>query len=425
MGGPNAGPKTPSFPTVTVKADGVENPSGVPGDFLPDGVSNASLKVENDGFTGGIYVDGGKYTISSSNISLDGNGISLGGPGSGACVDNGGELIIRDSHIETNGSARCATSAENGSTLRVYNSTLISHGAPFGSQLPPGAFMATPPAALEIDGNCRTHVTMGNSFSYFYNSTISADGWAALSTDISDSWVYLEANDCIVKTVNSGYGAYADGGCHDVLNRCKIDVASMAIIAAGECTVEFNDCQSDCGTYFLLSHCIGTPVEVTEVDVRGGSIRCKKPVAILKSCNIRFDLDGVDVRSDCGVLIHSIVNDDPMADNAVHPNVPVYGIRAGFANMEANGNIIHDDYKTRPMYVALTNAKLNGAVSQAYLSFDSASSWYSPEDSVIGIDGQAEPSQFDAPAGVTITVFNGAEDAEYALPSGGRLVVRA
>ncbi len=425
MGGPNAAPKKPSFPTVTVKADGIDNSSNVSGSFMSDHVSGAELDVKNDGYTGGIYVDGAKYAIEDSRISLDGNGISLGGPGSGACVDNGGELVIKNCQIETNGSARCATSAENGSTLKVYDSTLISHGAPFGSKLPPGAFMATPPEALEIDGNCRTHVTMGGSFSYFYNSTISANGWAALSTDISNGWVYLEANDCVVETVNSGYGAYADGGCHDVLNRCKVNVASMAVIAAGECTVEFNDCSSNCGTYFLLSHCIGQPVEVTEVDVRGGSISCVKPVAILKSCNVRFDLDGVDVKSESSVLIHSVINDDPMADNAVHPNGPVYGIRASFANMDANGDIIHDDHEARPMYVTLKSAKLKGAVSQAYLAIDSESSWYATADSVAGIDGEVDPSQIDAPAGVTVTIFNGSENSEYVLASGGKLIVRS
>ena len=425
MGGPNAAPKKPSFPTVTVKDGDVQKPDGLDGTFTPDCGSDVKLEVLDDGYTGGIYVDGAGYTLQNSKINLDGNGISLGGPGSGACVDNGGELIIKNCHIETTGSARCATSAENGSTLKVYDSTLISHGAPFGSELPPGAFMATPPEALEIDGNCRTHVTMGGSFSYFYNSTISADGWAALSTDISNGWVYLEANDCVVKTVNSGYGAYADGGCHDVLNRCKVDVASMAVIAAGECDVKFNDCQCNCGTYFLLSHCIGQPVEVTEVDVCGGSINCVSPMAILKSCNIRFDLDGVDIKTDSGILIKSVINDDPKADDAANPKEPVYGMRVTFANMEAKGDIIHGDYKARPMYVTLKNAKLSGAVSQAYLAMDDESSWYAAADSVVGIDGKWNVSKIDAPAGVVISVINGDKAAEYTLASGGKLVVQA
>ena len=428
IGGPAGTKKKSSFPSIHVKDDiaeviRAENISGTVGNTGTDGLS---ISITEDGYTGGIYTENSEFSLENARIHLDGNGVSLGGPGSGVCADHGSEVVIRNTRIETNGSARCATSAENGSTLKVFDSELISHGAPFGSELPPGAFMATPPAALEIEGNCRTHVTMGNSFSYFYNSTISADGWAALSTDISNGWVYLEANECNVITVNSGYGVYSDGGCHSVLNRCNVNVASMAAIAAGESDVTFNNCNCECGTYFALLHCIGMPVEVTQLIVNGGMVRCKSPVVLLKSSNAEIVFSDVDLNSESGVLLKSIVNDDPNARNVTAPKEPVYGIRVALKQMRVTGDVLHEDYTARPMYLSLEGTQLRGAIRYAWLSMDEQSSWFALEDSVVGADGVLNPDQIDASEGVTVTVVGiDALASSYSLRSGGKLVVTA
>ena len=58
---------------------------------------------------------------------------------------------------------------------------------------------------LGLGGNCRTHLSMGNSRAYFYDSKILAHSWAALSTDGSEGYVKLEANNCKVQTILSGY----------------------------------------------------------------------------------------------------------------------------------------------------------------------------------------------------------------------------
>ena len=423
-GGPGAmmrGKGKPSAASIVVK-EGVVAPAAA--GFTPDKAEGVVIDVRNDGYLGGICVEGCDYTVENSKISLEGDGIALGGPGSGVFADNNSTVVIRDSYIETTGSARCATAAEHDSVLKVYNSTLISHGAPFGSELPPGAFMATPPAALEIDGNCRTHVTMSGSESYFYNSTISADGWAALSTDVSDGWVYLEANDCVVETVNSGYGAYADGGCHDVLNRCKVNVASMALIAAGECTCVLRDCDCDCGTYFLLSHCIGMSEEVTEVDVNGGTVHTKAPFALLKSCNARLDLDHVKIDTDCGALVRTVINDDPKAKNAVNPTGPVYGVRVSMKDMDVTGDLLHEDHKTRQLYLTLKNTILRGKLDQVCLAMTEGSFWTATADSTVMVDGEIDLTAIDAAEGITVTVTNIDTEGEYVLASGGKVVLK-
>lgn len=125
--------------------------------------------------------------------------------------------------IDTNGRTRYATAAEEGSVLKVYDSVICAHGIPYGDDIErPDALMSTPPPALEMDGNTRTHCTMSNSSSYFYNSKIICDGWAALSTESSEGYVYLEANDCDIVCTKSGYGAYSDPG-HDYFNDCNFE----------------------------------------------------------------------------------------------------------------------------------------------------------------------------------------------------------
>ena len=52
--------------------------------------------------------------------------------------------------------------------------------------------------------------------------------------DDSDGFCYQEANHCKVRTITSGYGTYSDRGCHNYINSCDFDVASMAGILEGE-----------------------------------------------------------------------------------------------------------------------------------------------------------------------------------------------
>ena len=90
MGGPTAAKKKPSFPSVHLK-DGTaevkqaENLKGTIGNIHADGIA---ITVSDDGYTGGIHAEGSPFVLENSQISLSGNGISLGGPGSGVCAES-------------------------------------------------------------------------------------------------------------------------------------------------------------------------------------------------------------------------------------------------------------------------------------------------------------------------------------------------
>lgn len=425
-GGPPPGQMPEMYPAVYIK-DGKYMKAESKNDCLyggevTDNVADDVKIVSYDGMTGGIFVEGGQseFTVDGAVINLSGDGMGLGGKCAGAAVDNHGQLTLKNSIISVSGENRCATSAGEYSILRVYDSILISHGAPYGNDAPV-AVKTKPPAALEIAGNCRTHCTVSNSYSYFYDSTVITDGWAALSTDMSQGFVYLEANNCKVISTKSGYGAYADFCCHDVFNNCDFDVTNMAVIIAGQSDVTFTDSNAKCGSYFALIHCVmGQNVEVGELTVNGGSARSKNAAVLIKSQNAIININGTDIVSDEGLLVHSIWNDDPAATKV--RGEKVYGIHVSLNDMSVSGDILHDDHE-RDMTVYLASTDLNGAIKNANLIMDGGSKWFAAKDSVVTLGSDIDLAQIDAPKGVTVTV-KGAQAEEVALPSGGKLVVK-
>lgn len=388
-----------------------------------DGQTVTDLKVvAYKGCEGGVYADGTatEATVDNAIIYCEDAGKGVGGPDTAVSVRNGANLTIRNSVIDTIGKNRFCTTAEYGSTLRVYDSILYAHGIPYGEGYAPvSGLMATPPPALEIGGNSRAHCTMTNSYSYFYNSKIICEGWAALSTEGAEGFVYLEANDCDVVCTKSGYGAYADPDCHDYFNRCNFDIAAMAAIIAGEADMTFNDCDVKCGSYFALFHNVnGVPEEVGTVTVRGGSIQSEKELVLVKSENTIVDLKNCDVKTANGILIRTILNDDPCH---TIPNDHPYGNHVILTDMNVAGDCIHEDPE-REMWIQLNSTVLRGAIQNANISIDAGSKWYATADSTVTLTEDVYVNQIDAPAGVTINA-TGDKAGTYNLPGGGVLII--
>ncbi|MBR5490464.1 MAG: hypothetical protein IKV79_04250, partial [Oscillospiraceae bacterium] len=382
----------------------VDNPAVMYDGSVSDSEVRNLKVVAYNGNEGGIYAEGAAtdVTLDGAYISLAGDGEGIGGPASGAAAKYGAKLTIRDAIITTTGRTKYSTAAEEGSVLKVYDSVIWSHGIPYGENIPaPTALMSTPPPPLEIEGNTRTHCTMSNSQSYFYNSKIICDGWAALSTESSEGYVYLEANDCDIVCTKNGYGAYSDPGCHDVFNRCNLEMARMAAIVAGNSDMTFTDCEAKCGSYFALMHCVnGWQQEVSELTITGGTIRTKKEAILIKSHNALIDMEGVDIASEKGILVHSIVNDDPCTTPVDHPP---FGVNVSFEDMSLEGDLIHED-PIRDMWVSLKSTLITGAIKGATLSMDKGSKWIATADSDITLLTDLDPAQIDAAEGITVTV---------------------
>jgi hypothetical protein len=404
-------------------AEDKSSPSAVSEGKVTDRYSKGAKIKAKLAEVGGVFTTGigTEYVLADATIDLDGDAsMGLGGPNTGASAEDYATLVIRNCTITTTGKWRAATAAQHHGVLKVYNSTLKTSGAPFK----PDFASSGQKTQLEIDGNCRTHITLSNSTSHFYYSTIIAEGWAALSTDTSDGYVYLEANDCTVKTLTSGYGTYADGGCHCVLNRCTLDVADMAGIMAGESDISFNEPKAKCGSYFALIHNVGSASEVGTLKVCGGEIETKKAAILVKSANAEILVDGAKIKSGAGVLLKSAVSVDPNAAAAAKPKGKVYGIHATLRNMDAVGDILHDDKENRGMTVYLEATTLKGAIKDASIKMNRLSKWTATADSNVTIVGDIEVSQIDAPAGVTITAVAG-QSGTYKLAGCGTLILKA
>jgi uncharacterized protein YegP (UPF0339 family) len=261
---------------------------------------------------------------------------------------------------------------------------------------------------------------MTNSFSYFNNCKVICDGWGALSTEVAEGFVYLEANNCEVIATKKGYGAYSDPGCHVYLNDCTFDVGAMAGILAGECDMTFNNCDSKCGSYFALIHNVnGVPEEVSTLIVNGGSIITGKELVLVKSQNTWIEFIGVDVDAGNNMLVHSIKSDDPCA---TIPGKDPYGVNVTFRDMNLEGNMMNEDPE-RAMWVSMESVTYKGSLTNVNLSMDIASKWIATGDSTITLTSDLYLSQIDALKGVVITA-QGSEAGEYGLESGGKLIVK-
>ncbi len=374
--------------------------------------------ITSDGSTGGVYCtgEGTDFVLENAVISIAGNGPDgvLGGMSTGVEATDHAKVTIRNSNITASGVSRSTTVCQNYGEMRIYDSTLIAHGAPWGSSKREHRESAK---YREFEGNARNHCTMANGKTWFYNCNIQTDGWAAVSTDAAQGFVYVEANDCEI-SCRSGYAAYADGGCHDVFNRCNIQTGAMGAVLAGECSIQYNGCKVDCGTYFIKVHCVmGRPIELGYAEVNGCNVTCGSTALLSRSANAEFIVNSSMIRSLSGDLLKAEVNPDPCATDT--KGKEVYGVHGTLKNSVLQGNVTGED-PTRSVYVYLENTALTGAVNNAYLTLDPNSRWTATENSVLTLVGEFELDQIDAPTGVTITA-RGGQSGQFDLASGGKL----
>jgi hypothetical protein len=430
-GGP---PKSPPFPRM----DSIDVLNGqlyvaaqpyaeIKGSITATAMEDASY-VTDEVCLNGLYIGGdSEYTIANSRFDLTGYGIDdFAGNGSAVMLNNTAKCEMDNVQITTHGVIRPCTTATGNSTLIVRNCVLDSRGGEIPATYVPrvASGMMQPPPGLNLGGNCRTHLSMGNSKCYFYDSKIIAHSWAALSTDSSAGDLYLEANNCDVVCETVGYGTYADNGCHNVLNNCRIDVDTHVAIIAGDAWVKLNDCTVKSNQYGCMLHGVrGHYTEVTEGHIVGGDWTVGDALFFVKSENVYLKLDGTKVKAK--YLIHSILNDDD-----AHTVVPedmvckVYGVNAVIANGQYEGDIVHED-PDRTCNVSLVNAALKGVITDAYVGLEN-STWFATGDSAVCLMGDVQPAAIDAPAGVTVTAKAGdgcALAGDYVLASGGKLIV--
>ena len=431
-GGP---PKAPPFPRMDSMdvLDGklyvAQTPyAEISGDITDTAMKNASYKTD-EVCLNGLYIGGDSvYAIKDSQFDLTGYGIDdFAGNGSAIMVNDTAKCEMDNVQVTTHGVIRPCTVVTGNGTLIVRNCVLDAKGGEIPKSYVPrvASGMMEPPPGLKLGGNCRTHLSMGNSRAYFYDSKILAHSWAALSTDGSWGDQYLEANNCDVVCETVGYGTYADNGCHNVLNNCRITVDTHVAIIAGDAWVKLNNCAVTSNRYGCMLHGIrGHHTEVTEAHIAGGNWIVGEALFFVKSENVYLKLDGAKVKTG-KYLIHAIVNEDPAATKVPEDMIcKVYGVNAVLANGDYTGDIVNED-TDRTLNVTIQNASVTGAIVDTYISLE-GSRWTATADSTVCLMGDVKSQQLDAPAGVTISAKAGEGcglTGSYTLASGGILTV--
>ncbi len=371
-----------------------------------------------------VVVSGGTAVLLEPDIQLSGPGCSdFTCKGTGVLAMDGAKTDIRGGQIVTHGATRSATIATTGATLKVFGAKLATYGGPLPEGYVPviGPGMMEPPAPLGLGGNCRTHLSMDNSESYFYDCDIYAAGWAALSTDASGGYVYLEANDTRVNVSGNGYIIYADNGCHVVLNHCQVSSGNVFGIQDGNSSIQLRNVDGSCKGYGFLVHGgmsdladIGT-IRMTSCDLMsaGPMFRCK-------STNADIYLKGCRLTCTKGVVMETMLTDDEFYYQTRAHGDSEYGVQATFEEMELFGdfNCLDPERKTCLNFV---DTSLTGGISgDPLVQLAEGSSWVATKDSSIVLIGGAEG--IDAAAGVTVTARSASlTPGSVTLPSGGTL----
>ena len=386
-----------------------------------------TIRSATDRFNGLLVRGKSDFTLADSRIELSGKGLSdFDGIAAGALVKDDATMVLRNVRITTRGVVSSAATATDNTTMKVYRSTLVAEGGPVPSgyvrRIGPG--MMEPPTPLGIAGTARTSLTMGSAKSYFYDSTIIADGWGALSTDAARG-AYLEANRCDIRVRRSGYGTYADNGASVVINHSKMDVPTFGGVIAGQASLALNGSTVLSGGNGVMIHSVmGSPAEVARLSIKGGRLATVNAAILVKSANAEITVDGTQIVAKNGDLLLGVVNDDTNATQV--GGQPVAGIKATFRDAALAGNIVHLDTDRR-MLVTVLGSTLAGAVRDATLSLDARSRWTATADSKLRLAAPTRLEQIDAPVGVRIDAT--AEPGvlplgQYTLRSGGMLAVR-
>lgn len=372
----------------------------------------------------GIVVENTDTVIFEPKIRLSGVGCSdFTCKGAGILSGQGSKVDIRGGSIITNGATRSATIATTGSTMKVFGAELKTYGGPLPEDYVPviGPGMMEPPAPLGLGGNCRTHLAMDNSESYFYDCDIYAEAWAALSTDSSGGYVYMEAKDSKINVGGNGYVIYADNGCHVVLERCDISSGNVFGIQDGNSSIIMRDTKGACKGYGFLIHGgmhdledIGT-IRILDCDLTsaGPMFRCK-------STNVDLYVKGGSITATEGVLLETMITDDEFYFTTRSHEKDEYGEQFTFEEMELFGDLKCGDSE-RKNCINLVNTALTGGISGGpLLTLAEGSTWVATKDSDVILTGSAEG--IDASCGITVTAkCENMEPGSITLPSGGIL----
>lgn len=199
-----------------------------------------AIKIASDGEAfNGVYVTGGTYTLDHPRIRFTGNGRSdFVGYGSAiTATGDGTTLVVDGADIRNKGVVRTGVVAEGGSNVVVKNSTIHTDNGTLPSDYQSTvdtSKMEDAPWMLGISGNVRATNLLGTDTKASYvNSSVTSEGWGALSTDNGSDGQLTAINSEFGNTGQDGYGSYAIGNATERFLGDTLDVGTYAAINRG------------------------------------------------------------------------------------------------------------------------------------------------------------------------------------------------
>lgn len=361
--------------------------------------SDVRITSVGDRFNGIMVTGDSRYSINNPVISMTGNGGNdFAGFGASIMTDGNAEVTIENASIYNAGAVRPAIWVGGNSTVKINNADIETHSGTLPGDysfswvkgsMAKGEFFMEVPWMLGCVGNTRSTIVMANGKAYYNNSHIRAYGWGALSTDQVSSDAVLYAADCVIETVESGYGSFADGS-SNTYSGCTFNVADYALIMQRG-SASFTD-----GTV-VNSDRLGVmsygPSTILTID-KGCVFNTKKAVIQVKGGSPAILVDNARLNSETGVIFQAMLQDDPDmvksskgggtpggADGSQAGGAPGAGSSAGipggdmpaaaagggpkvtFKNVDLKGDIITSMTTEGDVDITLDKASITGAIT--------------------------------------------------------------
>ena len=367
-GGPPGGmmmPGPPSQAAIFIKA-GAESTSKE----YRAGQYQAQIKSEANGITIlGLNLNSGQYTYNGiavtgakSVVTLDKARMKLGVTQEAGAKEVGGAAVsVGDAKLIVNNSSITQTGSNRFTSQQTE---------PFSND------------ALFISGIARSNMSTGTSHTYYFNSTVTTEGWAALSTDASSGdGLDLYAYNTRAIAQHGGYGTYADFGCRVWLYGSTLESPEVGAIIArsGEITIadgasapaeimKFNLGETTAAGTVIAGGRDAVMIHAPDMMGEGKGAAAyidyiNGAALLIKSTSATISFDRAKLDSFSGVAVMTVLNSDRMGNflKAETDGSQVKPVAITMKNMSVNADINHMDYQ-RIMTLSLERATLKGAV---------------------------------------------------------------
>ena len=407
----------------------IENGAQNTGKEYTAGKYKANIKSDANGITlQGLDLTSGDYTFNGivatgakTIITIDKCKIKLGvtkeadskdSGGAATSVSDSAAMYIKNSELVVDGAQRYVTNTGGDAKLIVNDSSVTQTGSNQFTTKQTEPFSNN---ALLISGIARANMSTGTSKTYYFNSTVTTEGWASLSTDAaSKPGLDLYAYNTKAVAQHGGYGTYADFDCRVWLYGSTLESAEIgaiisksgevhvfdgasapadvvkynlgktttagSVITAGRNAVMIHapdmggqgKASADCGTLNVVNSTLATSKNLKST--RDYAAHISKAVdayinytmgatLLVKSTSANIGFDNAKFDSFSGVAIMTVLNSDSMGNflKAESDGKEVKPIAISMKNMNVKGDIKHMDYQ-RIMTLSLENATLKGAI---------------------------------------------------------------